>query len=134
MPITFVKRLIIPNDKTHPPYKIKSKNRGSFNHHLFAFIAGLSLYVMLTQSGEIDENFALHDLFSTVINSLVVFVPILYMWRWSSSVPSLHPMTMKSVNPKAMVSIAALATGNSYRINAIRGAGKPFIRFLTRRI
>ena len=95
---------------THPPHiKSKAKIEVLLITIYLLFIAGLSLYVMLTQSGEIDENFALHDLFSTVINSLVVFVPILFVWRWSSSVPSLHPMTMKSVNPKAMVSIAALA-------------------------
>lgn len=95
---------------THPPHiKSKAKIEVLLITIYLLFLAGLSLYLMLTQSVEIDEDFALHDLFSTVINSLVVFVPILFVWRWSSSVPSLHPMTMKSVNPKAMVSIAALA-------------------------
>ena len=95
---------------THPPdIKSKAQKEVLLITIYLLLLAGLSLYLMLTQSVEIDEDFALHDLFSSIISSLVVFIPILFVWWKSSSIPSLNPMILKSVNPMAAASIAALA-------------------------
>lgn len=93
------------------PAAIKSKAKREvalIASYLF-FLAGLSLYLILSPSNKQELSFTLNSLFLNVVGTVVIFTPIFYIWWRSSAEVSLNPMIQQGVKPKAVGGIVALA-------------------------
>ena len=73
------------------------------------FLAGLSLYLILSPSNKQELSFTLNSLFLNVVGTVVIFTPIFYIWWRSSAEVSLNPMIQQGVKLKAVGGIVALA-------------------------
>ena len=93
------------------PAAIKSKAKREVTliaSYLF-FLAGLSLYLILSPSNKQELSFTLNSLFLNVVGTVVIFTPIFYIWWRSSAEVSLNPMIQQGVKLKAVGGIVALA-------------------------